>query len=61
MEQGPTHYLYSSEVQTGATRYKAELLDRLGFSLAQVPYFRWNRLEKDGKEEYLRGLLTGSR
>lgn len=59
--QGPTHYLYSSEVQTGATRYKAELLDRLGFTLAQVPYFRWNRLEKDGKEEYLRGLLTGSR
>lgn len=57
--QGPTHYLYSSERPTGATVYKAELLQGLGFSLLQVPYFLWNR--QDCKEEYMRRVLEVGR
>lgn len=55
--QGPTHYLYSSELPTGATLYKAVLLQKLGFRLVEIPYFQWNRISESCKSAYIRDKL----
>ena len=55
--QGPTHYLWSSELPTGATLYKAVLLQKLGFRLVEIPYFQWNRISESCKSAYIRDKL----
>jgi hypothetical protein len=56
---GPTHYLAgASTVLDGASKAKARLLRRLGWTLIRVPHFEWDKLpSSDRREDYLRRKL----
>jgi len=69
LADGPARYLRDAKTSTsrdryleltGATRLKTALLRRLGWRVAQVPFFEWDQLyAPEVKDDYLRGKLQG--
>jgi len=62
---GPFHYLRESGtgrlVQNGATSLKTRLLERLGWTVARVPFYEWSRLVSDNdRRRYLQSHLSVS-
>ena len=43
---------------TGSTQLKSRLLRAMRFELVRVPYFAWDRLDKQARQGYLEGLLA---
>ena len=57
---GPSHFLGRSGSPTGSTILKRRQVTTLdGISIVSVPYWEWNKLNKDSekKQQYLRDLL----